>query len=111
MGRARVQTWTGEAIWRVGTAASGREARRVAELRLMQAASEISDLRLQVKVALVGRDGPILTPTGRQMHYVADATYTERGVPVVEDTKGWPTEVYKLKRAILAAQGIVVREV
>lgn len=76
----------------------------------MQEAGMISDLRRQVKIPLHGRDGPILTPTGRQMVYRADFVYTEAGQEVVADCKGWPSPVYTLKKAILAAQGIKIRE-
>lgn len=111
MGRARVTDWQGRPIRRQDGAASKREAKRVAELRLLERAGQIQGLTLQVKVPLMGRDGPILTPTGRQMHYVADAVYVEDGATVYEDTKGHRTEVYLLKRAILAAMGIALREV
>lgn len=93
--------------------ASKREARREAELRMLERGGEIQGLRCQVKVPLIGRDGPILTPTGRQAHYVADFVYVDRrsGALVYEDAKGYPTPEYLLKRAILAAQGIIVQEV
>ena len=90
-----------------------REARRWAQLLMLQKAGEIDDLKRQVKIALMGRDSPILTPTGRQMHYVADFVYRDRrtGETVTEDAKGFAVEVYRLKRAILAAQGVRVVEV
>lgn len=94
---------------------SRREMRRWAILQMMAKAKppEISDLRRQVKIALVGRDGPILTPTGRQMHYVADFVYRDlkSGRDVCEDAKGHRTDTYVMKRAILAAQGVTVVEV
>lgn len=79
-------------------------------LCLMQRAGQITDLKRQVKIPLVGRDGPVLTPTGRHMHYVADFVWTEDGREVVADAKGHKTETYLLKKAILAAQGITIRE-
>ena len=33
------------------------------------------------------------------------------GLEVIEDAKGFPTPEYKLKRAILAAQGVTIVEV
>jgi len=93
---------------------SKREARRWGELRLLQAAGEIRDLERQVPVDLQGQDGPILTDTGRQARrYVADFRYFDErlNIWVIEDAKGHPTEVFKLKRAILAAQGIEVKEI
>lgn len=89
---------------------SKKEGRRWAQLQLLQRAGEISGLERQVKIALMGRDGPILTPTGRQAYYVADFTYWEKGVQIWDDAKGFRTPEYLLKRAILAAQGIEIRE-
>ncbi|MBT8411049.1 MAG: DUF1064 domain-containing protein [Octadecabacter sp.] len=93
---------------------SRREARRWLELRQLEKAGRIARLERQVKIPLAGRDGPILTPTGRQMHYVADFRYVDwdrAGQIMIEDAKGWATEVYKIKRAILAAQGVTITEV
>lgn len=93
---------------------SKREAKRWGELRLLQIAGEIRDLERQVPVDLLGQDGPILTDSGKQTRrYVADFRYfdTRLGIWVIEDAKGHPTEVFKLKRAILAAQGIEVKEI
>lgn len=89
------------------------EANRYGELLILQRAGVIRDLRRQVKIALAGRDGPILTPTGRQANYVADFVYvdTRHGQEVIEDAKGYPTPEYTLKRAILAAQNVTIMEV
>lgn len=87
---------------------SKAEARRWVYLLALQASGEISNLRRQVNIPLLGRDGPILTPTGRQMHYRADFVYTRAGVEVVEDVKGWENDVFPIKKAILAAQGIEI---
>ncbi len=89
------------------------EAKRWGELVYLQLGGAIRDLQRQVKFPLIGRDGPILTPTGRQAHYVADFLYVDArsGLEVVEDAKGYPTPEYKLKRAILAAQGVAIVEV
>lgn len=93
--------------------ASKREADRWSELRLLEKAGQIRGLQRQVSIALLGREGPLLTPTGRVATYRADFTYQDRALEwawVVEDAKGFPTPEYKLKRAILAAQGVTVRE-
>lgn len=90
---------------------SRREARRWSYLKLLQSIGEIADLERQVPIALEGRDGAILTPTGRQMVYMADFTYRKNGELVVEDAKGHQTDTYKMKKAVLAAQGITIREV
>lgn len=92
---------------------SRREARRFMELQLLARGGEIRDLRRQVKFHLQGANGPILTPTGLKASYVADFVYFDcrTGLEVIEDSKGFATPEFKLKRAILAAQGITVREV
>lgn len=92
---------------------SRRELRAYEHLRIRQEIGEIRDLRRQVKVPLWGRDGPIMTDSGkRQRVWVADFTYVEvaTGTKVYADAKGHPTEVYLLKRSILAAMGIHVLE-
>lgn len=92
---------------------SAREAKRWQELRLMEMAGEISELTRQVPLELQGMRGPILTPKGRVRRYIADFRYLDRrtGAWVIEDSKGHPTEVYELKKAIVAAMGLEVIEV
>lgn len=92
---------------------SKREAKRWSHLQLLLRAGEIKDLRRQTKIALIGRSDMIRTPTGRVAHYVADFVYIDNrtGLEVIEDAKGYPTPEYKLKRAILAAQGVQIVEV
>ena len=89
---------------------SKREAKRFSELRQLQRAGIIRDLKLQVPFPLHGKDGPILTPTGRQMRYKADFQYFDvrLNCMVTEDAKGWATDVSKMKLAIMAAQGVEV---
>jgi hypothetical protein len=85
---------------------------RFIALSQLQREGHISNLERQVKIPLQGKRGPILTPTGRQAYYVADFTYVdwrEDGVKIIEDKKGMQTPEFKLKRAILAAQGIEIR--
>jgi len=92
---------------------SEREFKRYQMLRILENIGEISDLRRQVKFPLMGQGGSILTPTGRQANYIADFVYreTSTGREVIEDAKGFPTPEYKLKRAVLAAQGLKIKEV
>ena len=87
---------------------SKAEAARWQELKMLERAGEISDLERQVRIHLEGRDGPLKSPAGRQLSYVADFRYRNNadGRVVVEDKKGYPTPEFKLKRAILAAQGV-----
>ena len=92
---------------------SKKEAERWAELRLLERAGEIADLRRQVPLELEGRDGPLLTRTGRRMRLTVDFAYTDlrTGLTVYEDAKGMPTRDYEVRRAVAAAQGIDVKEV
>lgn len=92
---------------------SRKEAGRYAELRLLEMAGEISELTRQVPIELHGRDGPLLTPTGRVKRYVADFRYIENrtGLTIWEDAKGFKTPEYEMKKAVLKAQGIEVKEV
>ena len=81
---------------------SKKEANRYVELTLMQKAGEIKNLRTQVPFELVPS---IRSETGkviqRAVEYVADFTYEQDGKLVVEDSKGFRPEVYKLKKKLL----------
>ena len=84
--------------------ASGREAARYRELRLLEQAGEIQALRLQPRFDL-------LVSGHKVGEYRADFAYLERGEPVVEDSKGFRTPMFRWKAKHLAAQyGIQVRE-
>jgi hypothetical protein len=90
---------------------SKREANHWLLLRDRQDKGEIANLRTQVPYELHGRDGPILTPTGKVMRYIADFVYVDWGLhgkEIIADAKGYQTDVSKMKMAILAAQNITV---
>lgn len=89
---------------------SKKEAGRWMELQLLERAGEISDLRRQVKVELIGQYRPLLTRTGRKMRMTFDFAYIENGVEVMEDTKGMPTRDYEVRVAVARAMGLEVRE-
>jgi hypothetical protein len=91
---------------------SKREARRWAELNLLERAGEIIALRRQVVVPLEGRDGPLLARRGRQMRITVDFGYVEvaTGLTIYEDSKGHPTRDYAVRRAVAAAQGVEIKE-
>lgn len=86
--------------------ASSKEARRYAELKLLERAGEISDLQLQPRYPLTLNGALICT-------YVADFAYHDKsGGRVTEDAKGYRTPVYRLKRKMFAAQyGYEITEV
>lgn len=83
---------------------SRREANRYAELKLMERAGLIAELKLQVPFP-IEVNGKIVT------RYVADFTYKQEGKFICEDCKGFRTDVYKLKKkCVQAAFGIVILE-
>lgn len=89
------------------TFASKKEARRYKELVLMEKAKAIQDLQLQITFPLIKK-----SKYGREIKYIADFVYYEEGRLVVEDTKGYRTPVYKLKKRLMAElYGIVIREI
>jgi hypothetical protein len=83
--------------------ASKAEARRGAELALLQRAGKIGDLVRQPRFPLKVNGQLVCT-------YVADFTYRlNAGETVVEDVKGVETEAFKIKRKLLRAlQGVEI---
>ena len=78
-----------------------KEARRYKELKILEKANEITELRLQVKFELQ----PSFKKNGktiRKIEYIADFTYYDNKLNkyIVEDTKGYKTDVYKLKKKL-----------
>ena len=95
---------------------SQKEARRWAELKLLERAGEICELQRQVKYVVIPtqRDEVTGKLLEKEASYIADFVYRDRKTYklVVEDTKGFRTEAYKLKRKLmLYRHGIVIREV
>lgn len=93
---------------------SKKEASRYEELRLMEKAGEIKDLRTQVKFKLIPaqRDEATGKVIERECSYKADFVYEEDGKTVVEDVKGFRTKEYVIKRKLMLYQfGIRIREV
>lgn len=92
---------------------SKREARRWRQLCLLREAGEIRELERQVVLELEGRDGPLLTRTGKTMRITVDFRYFDvaLGLTVWEDAKGMATRDYEVRRAVAAAQGVQVVEV
>ena len=86
---------------------SKREASRYQELRLLEQEGEIANLRLQVPYILFPKN-----EHGRALKYIADFVYNDdTGALVVEDAKGHSTDVYKIKRRLMAElKGIEIKE-
>lgn len=103
---------------------SRKEARRWQELKLLEAAGEISELQRQVKYTLIPaqREPPKVGKRGgtikgklieREVAYIADFVYKNKdGAQIVEDVKGMATPEYVLKRKMmLYFHGIQISEV
>ena len=91
---------------------SQKEAARWQELTLLQRAGQISGLKRQVKFELLPSQKVNGEVVERPVNYVADFVYTENGETVVEDTKGFRTKEYILKRKMLLwFYGIQIMEV
>lgn len=94
---------------------SQKEAQRYAELRLLERGKVISDLHCQDKFELIPQqkdeNGRVIE---RAVNYIADFVYTDNktGHTVVEDTKGFRTKEYIIKRKLMLERyGIRIREV
>ena len=88
---------------------SKKEAQRFMELQLLERAGEISNLRRQVKIDLIGQYRPMYTRTGRKMRLTADFAYIEDGVEVLEDAKGMWTRDFEVRYAVAIAMGLNLR--
>lgn len=101
---------------------SRKEYMRWCELCLLQKAGKVTGLQRQVKFVLIpaqyepdtiGKRGGVKRGKliEREVSYIADFTYTENGKPVVEDSKGFRTADYILKRKMmLYLHGIRIKE-
>ena len=101
---------------------SQKEYARWCELKLLARAGKIKDLQRQVKFVLIpaqyepdtiGKRGGVKRGKliEREISYVADFCYIENGNPVVEDSKGFRTPEYKMKRKMmLYFHGIRIKE-
>lgn len=92
---------------------SMREARRYGELKMLERAGEIRNLRLQVPVMLEGKNGPLKTRTGKAMRLTVDFVYEDKHLDwaeVYEDSKGKPTRDYEVRRAVAQAMGYEIKE-
>lgn len=101
-----------------------KEKRRYCELLLLQKRGIISDLRLQVPFELIPAiyedvEKQLKTKVKivskcvqRAVNYIADFVYVADGKTIVEDTKGFRTKEYELKKKMMRAfLGITIKEV
>ena len=107
---------------------SKKEGNRYKELTLLEKAGIITGLRRQVKYVLIPaqrefcneiytkgknkgrfRPGKLLE---KECSYIADFVYIQDGKTIVEDTKGFRTEAYKIKRKLMLKEyGIRINEI
>ena len=90
---------------------SRKEKMRFDELLLMEQAGEITDLKLQhdftLQEAFTTTDGERV----RAIRYRADFTYYDSaGNWIIEDAKGMKTDIYKLKKKMMAQKGYRIIE-
>ena len=103
---------------------SKKEYNRYIELTLLSRSGAIKGLKRQVKFELIPAqyEPDIINPRGkvkkgklieRAVSYIADFVYTdENGKTVVEDTKGFRTKDYIIKRKLLLyMHGIRIKEI
>ncbi len=79
---------------------SRAEARRYADLQLLEAAGAIRDLEIHPKYEL---QAAFTDQSGKRwaaIAYEADFAYMEDGARIVEDVKGYATDVFRLKRKL-----------
>ena len=91
---------------------SKREAEHYMILRDMEKRCEIYGLQLQVPYELIP-DQVIDGVRMRKTVYIADFVYrTPDGETVVEDSKGYRTEVFRIKKKLMALKyGVLIKEV
>ena len=100
---------------KTGTHASQKEHGRAGQLQIKLRAGLISNLREQVKYELIphfkDENGNVIE---RAVSYIADFVYTDNttGQTIVEDTKGYRTKDYIIKRKLmLSVHGIRIKEI
>ena len=103
---------------------SSKEYRRFCELKLLVRAKKIFDLQRQVKYVLIPtqREPDTIGVRGgvkkgriieQECSYIADFVYVnDKGETIVEDTKGFKTKDYIIKRKLmLYVHGIRIQEI
>jgi len=93
---------------------STKEFLRYQELKMLEKAGLINDLKRQVPFQLIPSQAENGRVVERAVKYIADFTYYENGELVVEDVKtpATRTDVYKIKRKLmLYVHGVHIREI
>lgn len=91
---------------------SRKEGERYIYLKELEKAGEIENLALQVPFLLINSQYIDKKCVERAVKYKADFVYTKDGETVVEDTKGYRTADYIIKRKLMLERyGIRIREI
>ena len=96
------------------TFASNKEMKRFIELSEKEAKGEITNLQTQVPYIIIPKQVDQVTHKvlERETKYIADFVYDTPNGRVVEDTKGFRTDTYILKRKLmLAVHNIRIQEI
>jgi hypothetical protein len=84
---------------------SKKEAKQYEKLKVLELIGEISDLQTQVKFSLIPSQyegiGKRRKCLERECSYVADFVFYRNGTLVVQDTKGFRTADYIMKRKLM----------
>lgn len=90
---------------------SKKEAGRYCQLRLLEKSGEITNLQMQIPFELQ----PHFRHNGKMIRaiiYIADFVYFDKnGRMHIEDTKGFKTDVYELKKKIMLFKGYEIEEI
>jgi len=78
-----------------------REAKRYKDLLILERAGKIQNLRRQVKFQLIPGQKDSQGKAIRPVYYIADFVYKDSRGVVVEDAKGFRTDLYKLKKKLM----------
>lgn len=79
-------------------------------LEMMLKNKQITDLKTQVKFELQP-SFKFKGKTIRSINYIADFTYVKDEKLIIVDTKGYRTEVYKLKKKMMQYKGLEIKEI
>jgi len=83
---------------------SKKEARRFDDLILLLKAGKISGLMLQPSFEIIPQVKCEGHRTMALRKYVADFRYVENGITIVEDVKGFKTDMYRIKKQLFLAK-------
>lgn len=93
---------------------SQKERNRYVELKMLEKAGAIQDLKLQVPIELQKGFRDKFGKWQKPITYVADFTYLRNGEYIIEDVKSPATRnnpVYRIKKKMLAYRGTYITEV